>query len=905
MKLDWKGVLWRVAGGAAGCPACGADGLVVHARDDANALPDLRGVPYCECPACGARGDMFELVARAEGKPLKETVRTMVATGELDASPRAVDAYVSRKADQAAVSAHMDRCVAKLRAAPHMCGIRAGLSLSNLRQLPPDTGMYVRADAPRQFAILAAQRYAQVPMTVYRYSFDGETSCLDVQNPKTLLREHRIRITGDVGTYLGDFREGEVPRTVLATHNPRSAGQIYGAMRAESSLMPPVMAIAGFPLPERFSAVRVLYLLDAPDSPLPIEFAVSAMSSEAVYGSEARPEMRVLSPNCPAADITASDVRMLSARTSRGRSLANWLAAKLLSKADRTDEVACALLRAGASENTRAEIAALLGADAPRTLVDAVMLPTTEPDDVFTLGNGKMFRSTAVGIYAARRQSRTGEIVSGQTLSNVGIAVDSRVLDGGVETACCTVTHPDGDVPPVHVRIPRPHWGSPDAMAEDMRSAYAELGRTPYVALYRAGGYCWSDIMQFLGSHCPVQSGIQTLGATPDGVVNLPAFTARRGAVGRQTRAGSVPGNALQAYSALTAEKAGLGGLLGLLSERASLGAAGVAAGLLHTLACTTGSPFDRSGVRRRPAHLLYVETEAGIWDGVFRLLAYALSGSEYVPAMDYADRAGFLRGWSGLGTLPLLARLPSSDDMAAVLAASPVPVIAVADPLTAMSCSGRGETSFVLPNVEAAGEPPSVDAIRSALASAIAEKAGTDWLGGWGGGATASATPCLSALGALTEERDAATVAGGLYRSLRGRYLGWGLTGARAFFAVLHRAYMAQQRGDEPDVCMTFVAGTPAEVLRGSFNDRGEHVFVTSEHVFVGKSVVRLVNGTKAYLFDAEQLSREFEESGILCAGPAGRLGIDERRVWTFPRAVWDAEVVAAAGFAPKEKHR
>lgn len=905
MKLDWKGVLWRVAGGDAGCPACGADGLLVRPRDDSDALPDLRGVPYCECPACGARGDLFELVAKAAGSPLRETMRTLVATGELDASPRAVEAYLSRKADQALVAAHMDRCVARLRAAPHMCGIRAGLSLSNVRQLPPDTGMYVRADAPRQFAILDVQRYSQVPMTVYRYSFDGETSCVDVQNPKTLLREHRIRITGDVGTYLGDFREGEVPKAVLATHNPRSAGQIYGAMRAESSLTPPVMAVAGFPLPERFAALRILYLLDAPDSPLPVEFAVMAMGSKAVYGSDARPEMRVLSPSCPASDITASDVRMLAGAQARGKSLANWLAARLLAKADRIDEVSCALLRAGASENTRAEIAALLGADAPKALVDAVMLPAAEPDDVFTLGNGRMFKSTPVGIFAARRGSRAGEILSGQTLSNVGIAVDSRVVERGVETACCTVTHPDADVPPVQARIPRPHWGSPDAMAEDIRAAYAELGRTPYVAMYRAGGYCWADMMQFLGAHCPVQSGLQTLGATPDGFVNLPAFSARRGTVSAQTRAGSVPENALQAYSALPNAKAGLDGIQGVLAGKASLDAVGVAAGLLHALACTTGSPFDRSGVRRRPAHLLYVETEPGVWDSTLRALAYAFSGSEYVPPMDYGDRAGFLQGWAGLGTLPLLARLPSSDDMAAVLASSPVPVIAVADPLTAMACSGRGEISFALPNVEAAGDAPSVETVREALSAALAEKAGTNWLAAGHGGATALSTPCLAALGALTEERDAGTVAGGLYRSMRGRYPGAGMTGARAFFAVLHRAYMAQQRGDEPDVCMTFVAGMPSEVLRGSFNDRGEHVFVTSEHVFVGRAVVQLVNASKAYLFDAEQLSREFEESGILCTGPARRLGIDERRVWTFTRAVWDAEVVAAAGFAQKEKRQ
>ncbi len=905
MRLDWRSVLRRVAGGETACPACGAGGIVVHERDDRDALPDLRGVPYCECPACGARGDLLALVAAREGRSLGDVARTAAATGELDASARAIDAYISRKADQEQVAAHVGKCVAKLRAAPHMCGIRAGLSLSSLRQLPPDTGMYVHADAPRQFAILSAQRYAQVPMTVYRYAFDGETSCLDVQNPKTLQREHRIRVTGDVGTYLGDFREGEVPKVVVATHNPRSAGQVYGAMRAESSLTPPVMAIAGFPLPERFARLGTLYLLDAPDSPLPLEFAVRAMGSKAVYGSDARPEMRVLSPSCPASDITAADVRMLSNSKTHGKPLRRWLADRLLASADRREEVANALLQAGASENVRAELAAMLGEGAPKSLVDVIMLPTADPDDVFTLGNGRMFRSTPVGIYAARRERRTGEVVSGQTLCNVGIAVDSRVLERGVETACCTITHPDADVPAVKARIPRPHWSSPDAMAEDIRAAYAECGRTPYVALYRAGGYCWADVMQFLGAHCPVQSGLSALGATPGGVVNFPSFLVRRNAAEPQTRAGSVPENALQAYSALRPAEAGAGGLLELLSAPVSLDATGVLAGVLHALYCTTGNLFDRSGLRRRPAHLLYVETEPGVWDSAMRLLAYAFSGSEYVPPMDYGDRQGFLAGWAGLGTLPLVTRLPSSDDMASVLAASPVPVAAIVDPLTAMACSGRGEVSFVLPNVEAAGPAPSAEAVRAAFSAAVAAKAGTGWLDVGIGGATALSTPCLAALGSLTEGRDAATAAGGLYRSVRGRYPGAGMTGARAFFAVLHRAYAAQQHGDASGVRMTFVAGAPAEVVKASFNDRGEHVFVTPEHVFVSKSVVQLVNSSKAYLFDAEQLSREFAENGIICDEPAARLGIDGRRVWTFTRATWDAEVVAAVGFRTKEKQQ
>ena len=920
MKFLWRETLRRVAGGELRCPMCRADGLIVVEREERDVLPDVRGIPWCECPACRARGDFPSLVASATGLSAEAAVRELLRAGELEASARDVDAYATRAKTQADVDAYFAACVARLREAPHMCNIRAGLSTAAIRLLPPDTGIHTPGAAsalplPRPLALLAAPRYTRVPMTLYRYRFDGETTCVDAQNPKTLQREHRLRVAAgpaDAGVYLGDYRFGEVPQVLLATHDPRIAGQLYGAARAESSLTPPVVAIAGFPLPNKFSAVRTLYLLDAPDSPLPLAFALRAMCSQTVYGSEEEPDIRVLSPGTPAAEITAEDIRRLGGATLRGKALRPWIAERVLSLADRQEEVANALLQAGASENARADVAGLLGAAAPQSLRDVVMLPVAEPDDVFQLANGRLVKNTPVGLYTAFRNSRTGEIASKTRLCNVGIAVESRVVDRGCETAVCTVTHPDSDVPSVQVRIPKTHWGNPDAIAEDIRAAYAENGRTPYVAFYRSSGYAWADVMQYLGSHCPVQNGLKALGATPEGALNLPNATIARGKVAPQTKAGLVDPGALAAYSALghdaAPEDSAL--LLSFLSSPASLDRVGVAAGLLHALFCAAGRLFDPSGARRPPAHLLFVETEPGVWDRTVRTLAYLFSGSEYVPLVDYADRLGFLQGWSALGTLPLVTRLPAADDAATVLAASPVSVIAIADPLTALACSGRGTVSFVLPNVETAASglsitPMDVEELRRAFVSVAAAKAGARWLDMPAGGPTACSTPCLSALGSLSDENGASTVAGGLYRSVRGRYLGAGLTGAQAFFSVLHMAYAASAQGDDAPggIRLTIVPGSPPDALRASFNDRGEHVFVLPEMALVGRSVVQLVNRQQAYLFDAEQLSREFAENDILLPDAPKSLGIDPNRVWAFPRAVWDREVVRATGLTHKTK--
>lgn len=921
MRFLWRDTLRRMAGGETRCPVCRADGLVVVEREERDVVPDLRGVPWCECPSCRARGAFPVLVAQADGRGVEETARELLRIGELEASARDIDAYAARARLQVEVDAYMATCVERLRRNPHMCNIRAGMSVATLRQLPPDTGLHAQDGTapyplPRPLSLLSAPRYSRVPMALYRYRFDGETTCIDAQNPKTLQREHRLRVasgSADVGVYLGDYRFGEVPQVLLATHDPRTAGQLYGAARAESSLTPPVAAIAGFPLPNRFSALRTLYLLDAADSPLPLSFALQAMRSPLIYGSEAEPAVRVLSPRCAVSEITAEDVRRLSGVTARGKALRTWISERILALADRQEEVANALLQAGASENVRADVVGLLGPAAPQSLVETVLLPTAEPDDLFQLANGRLVKNTPVGLYAASRNAKTGETTTRNLLCNVGIAVESRIADRGLETAVCTVTHPDADVPSVQVRIPRSHWNNPDAMAEDVRAAYAEGGRTPYVAFYRSNGYAWADIMQYLGSRCPVQSGLKALGATPDGQLNLPGVAISRGTASRQTKAGLVDPGALAAYSALGPDAAPSDAafIRSFLAASAVLDRVGVAAGLLHALFCAAGRLFEPSGVRRPPAHLLFVETEPGVWDPTLRALAYLFSGSEYVPLMDYSDRLGFLHSWSALGTLPLVTRLPAADDMATTLAASPVSVIAVVDPLTALACSGRGTVSFALPNAEAAAHgqpvtPEDMEGLRKAFVAIAAEKAGTGWLDVSAGGPAALSTPCLSALGSLSEERAAGTVAGGLYRSVRGRYLGAGLTGARAFLSVLHRSYSASARGEDPGaagVRLTVVPGTPADALRASFNDRGEHIFVLPDMALVSRSVVQLVNRQQAYLFDAEQLSREFTENGIILTEAPAALGIDPGRVWAFPRAVWDAEVVRAAGFTQKQK--
>lgn len=901
MKFSWHDTLRRITGSETRCPVCRADGLVVWERKERDVLPDLRGIPYCECPHCKVRGDLAELLAKATDRSVEDTVRELLRIGELEACGRDVETYITRKCDQLDVDGHMLRCVERLRGAPHMGGIRAGLSVASLRQLPPDTGLHIPQSAPRQFALLSGPRYSMVPMTLYRYRFDGETTCVDAQNPKTLQREHRIRITGDVGVYLGDYRLGEVPPVVVGTPNPRIAGQIYGALRAESSLPTSVIGIAGFPLPRRFDSVRILYLLDTPDAPLPLQFAVRAISGHAVYGVDRELPIKVLSPQCQSSEITAADIRALSDSRSHGKPIRTWIAQKVLELADRREEVANALLQAEASENIRSEIVELLGPDAPPALAETVMLPTADPDDVFTLGNGKMIKVTPVGIYTAVRKS--GEIVTKSLLSNVGITVDSRIVDRGLETASCTVTHPDHDVPAMSVRIPRQHWNNPDAIAEDIRAAYATCGRTPYIAMYKASGYGWGDIFQYLGSHCPVQTGIRALGATAEGTVNTPNAVISGGKSEKQTKAGLLNPNALAAYSELpaTVPDAADEFLRGFLKTPATLDKTGVAAGLLHTLYCATGRLFDRSGTRRPPTHLVFVETEPGIWDGVMRTLAYVFSGSEYVPLTDYGDRLRFLHEWACLGTLPFVTRLPSAD-MAATLSDSPVSVIAVADPLTAISCSVTGTVTFVLPNVETGCTDglshDDIVALREALCAYMIKKAGTGWLDVNIGSATALATPCLTVLGSVTDCRSPETVAGGLYRSIRSRYPGVGMTGSRAFFWVLHREYLARERGEDPNVPITIVTGAPPDSVKASFNERGEHVFVLEDMVLVSRSVVHLINQEKTFLFDAEQLSHEFEENGILLQDAPRTLGIDSRRVWIFPRSVWDEAVVRPTGF-------
>ena len=921
MKTNLDKLVDSLGCGPDTCPLCRGP-LTTTTRDAEAVVPGVRGLAWHECPSCGFRGDSVRLAAAARASTRQDALAALVSAGAVSCTARERESLVAHWAEQDAVDAHFAVCVERLRRAPERGGIRSGLSVSSLRQLPPDTGLNVTSDAPAAFGCVCRGRYLHVPLTLYRYRFDGSTTVVDAKLPSTGALEQRIRVSDgpvDVGVYLGDYRPGEIPDTVLATHDPRIAGLLYGACRAESARTPPVVGVAGFPLPARFAALSRVYLLDAPDAPLPLEFALRAWSTQTVYGlpADRQPDIRVATPQLPATDIRAENIRLLTSRT-LGVPITEWLRRRLVALSDDVGAVAKAILRAGVPDAFRGALADLLGADAPRRLADTVRLPSSEPDDVLTLGNGRLVQNTRTGIYAAVRDARTGEVTRRSTLLNVGIRVLSRVVGPSGETAVCRVTHPDCDVSPVVVRIPARHWANVDRVAQDIRDAYADTGRVPYVAGYRASGYSLHDVFQLLGAVCPVQDALGALGMTPSGAVNLPAVEIVRGACLPQTRAGGLSDDVLAKYAALPLPDASMNGvgagagvdvLSDLLVRPASPRVAGLAAGLMHVLYCVTGRMFDASGSRRPPCHLLFVETEPGVWDDVLRDIAYFLSGSEHVPLVDYADPSGSLAAMAGLGTLPLVARLPSLERVASVLASSPVPVVGVADVLTALACSGRGRISFVLPNAEHARDFAHDDLgsgelarLRAAFVSAIAGL-GVEcpWRDVMPGAALSVDTPCLTVAGSLVGDGRAPLPGSPhdcLLRSVRARFNGVGMTGLATFFNVLHREFCEHAAGDGALFRLTIVQGAPPEAVAASFNARGEHVFVMDDAVVMSRQVVAVVNREQSFLFDAEQLSSEMRERGILLDDVPGRLGIDPRRVWAFPRQVWDEHVVRAVGF-------
>lgn len=852
----------------------------------------------CMNPACGFRGDAIALVAAMRRIPVKEAVALFAPGGELAGTlsepmtEAEMSAYIDGRNTQATMAEYMRRCVQALKLHPERSNLRAGLSQATLRLVPDQMGLLlVDDDMPREFYEFRKAKYRHSCLVCMPFTFNGEITHVDVYDASTPSFRFTVPVTrSDAGVFL---EAQDHPRTTLATEDAMAAAVIYSGLRTDTVKTPPVLCAAGFPLPEAYEGCKNITFVSTVDYPVSLDYMLDLLcATEYVSGSRTIPIFHVWDTSRMVRDIrndAVASVLSPSAGSLLNRLTPQEYVAKLLNtlhSQHKLQSAADAFRRHSLSPVYKRMIRdEVVAKGYAQEILDLLTDVDVNLSDV-TLANGRVFKVKPSELCAVTNSGMA-------TICNVGIVVKNKIraFDGN-ELLVCMVTSQDPDIPPATVRLPESCWGSAKSIKNLVVKAFTAAGHVPYVAFYDVPGYKWDDILGRLAEKCPLSREIAELGIDETADFNMPEFTIRGSSmeIDVQNRVFTLPDAVLRVYSGIPGVKAlsPLEPVKRLLEHCDNLYVAAFTCGLMHVVYQMSYAKGAHGKVRyQAPRHLFFVETEAGIWGGVFKQLSDLFGGSDFTPTVSYADPGSTLDLYAQLGTLPLIAYVPSmGQKLAQAMDSHTVALVGLVDSTTAVMANGHVSAMYVMPSnekpVNARIATENIEAIRETFASFMAlylSQAKID------SAYRTSQAPCLAAYAetcricGVAERPELRTIA-------QTYFPGSGMTGVNTFFDMLHRGLLDDRR--QTRLCVL----NEAPQKGYSFTGRGQHVFVLADRVIIGHNVVDLVNRASSNVFAIDQLSRELEERNMLEKLP-DELNLDPKRCWCIPRDLWQSNVI------------
>lgn len=873
----------------------------------------VSGSAFFECvnPSCRFYGDAVTLVSAARKATVAEAI-TMFRPGGVLAhvlkepllEAEAV-AYTESRTAQSRIQAFLSRCQQTFRQTPEKARFRAGLSQNSLRLVPADMGLLIKGDdMPGQFKEYAKPKYQRANHVVYPFTYNGEVTHVQLQDVASNLPAVTVPITrDDIGVYMERF--DEIPQTIVVAPDPRSASIIYGNCTAEWSKKPAIVAAAGFPLPESFTGVSTIYLLSTSDAPLTLQAGLNALAApEIVSGAVSQPLLKVWSTLRPAEAITAEQVRIrLDNAKSDSVMLVGWVLKEIdkMLGAGNTEAVFHALDAAALPESVRADLVRLGKEKGLSTVViETLQSVTCASASRLILGNGRLIRRTTSSLKSLTRHGDE------EVLANFGISVNHKIRTySGDAVLVCSVTVQDSTVPPITVSLPESCWFRATAIQKQVVKAFAARGQTPYVAIYDKPGYDWRDILSKLSEKCELYTEVTELGLDDALDLHMPGFVVRPHLkqVSGQRQVFTLPPAPLQMYGGLPSgiPLSACEPFRYLFRRCDNMYVAAFTHGLMHVVHQATAGLFPGAqGRARSPKHLLYVETEAGIWQSAFRQLAAFFSDSDYVPTLNFTTPESTLAEYKQLGALPLIARIPAlrGNKFPSLILDSPVSLCGLVDSATAILSTGDLRTTFITPACDkpetgAVISPSDIEDLRQGFAGFLLEfttRVPMDSV--YRSGLLPSQVAYEAACAMLEVEPQPL-----MKQIARRSFPSMGMTGVNTFFDVMHR--VINTLGRKPIFCV--VTGRPP--VDASFTGRGQHIFVMDDYVVVSRAVVELINKDVATIlrFDTRTLTQELQERGLLAQCPDD-LDIDTNRCWVLTRETWDANVVRPTIWFPQQ---
>ena len=859
----------------------------------------------CSNPACLFRGDAVSLAAVALGVSPAEAVEMFRPGGRLAsclAEPldkAEADLYAASAETQAGLKAYLAKCRQALRRSPERARIRTGMSQTSARLLHPDAALFLDLgeSVPKCLSEFTRPKYRGLSLVLYPFTMCGEVTRIDVVDPANPAFRRTVVVTHPTAGVFGEECVDGL-KAVVGVEDPAEAASLYAAHALVSQKPPPVIAFSDYPLPSSLSQLQSIRILSTVDRPVSTALLVKTLSArEIVAGARPSPKVRVMKTEKRHDALSMSDIAMVATGTGVLHDVQRIVARRLADLVRRGCHAQA--LEAMSSEDLPESMRNLV-ADTAREMssdmsMESISGSLSELADLLTT-SCPVVSSTmrlANGRTLVREPSALFELTPRGTrnlLCNLGVSVDGRIVSSaGTDLYSMSFTAADGS-PPIRVRIDASEASDPSKIRRKVSSEYARMGMNPYVAFYRVPGCDWSDVVAKLSEHCPVRREVASLGMDGLSRVNLPEVVVTpEGKVLGQDAVYTMPERSSRLYSAIPADDtAGLDPYRRLLEGCGNLYTLAYTLGVTH-VAYQLVHRLYRTESRQAPQrHLLYVETEPGIWGPVFQRLSETFSGGGLPPVVNYSSPAQTFSEYARLGDAPLIASVPTAGGRFSTdLDSSGVNLVGLLDTSTAVMTNGRLPAVYLTPSDDRPAEValPNgewLDAIRRsfpALLSKIMSEARVD------AAFRSSPAPCLTmyteACRLLGAERFPTDDVAKQW------FPGVGMNGATMFLDLLHRSL---QEGGRPHV--TVVNGPPQPGY--SFTRRGQHVFVMRDVVVVSHMVADMMTQASKGMcrFDKTQLGDEMRATGLLAKLPK-ELGIDGSRCWCMTREAWETRAV------------
>ena len=857
----------------------------------------------CDNPSCWFTGDAFALIATAGKVELSEAVELVrlhtVDGCDLDDTPDTWAAdYLSVQNTAVRTSAYIDRCRSLFRQTPEMYKFKIGLNQGNIQFLPAEIGLLCKDDLPKAFKEFGRTKYQNSQYFVYPYAYNGQYTHVRIQNT-----EDGVLSTVPVGLLnpgSGVYPESNLKglhTDLFVTLNPRLASIIHSEFAVESDRYPPVIAAAGFPLPEAASTVRTIHLLSLTDAPLTLDdtFKIFA-ATQLVANATVQPKIFVFqSPLLTAETITSEALlRVTTTLIPEYRvGLAAWIIRELehYFRSGHIETICHAISESGITAEKRDELvakASTMRIDA--ALVELIRTTGLSTSGRYVLGNGTVFIRTAEGLRVI------SDTPQGLPLSNFDIAVDRKIrTKSGADSFVCVIIPQDKKASPVTLRLDPPMLTQKSTIQQAIMRAYAEKEESPYIACYNLRSAEWPDVINKLAEGCEVYPEVDTLGVSGTGVIHFPCTTLRLA-----TQTLEPQQQAFKLPVPVTAMYGGLKPVVSveykepyrrLFQHSDNLFIAGFVGGLCHVIHRLTSALYAPSDAGlKEQRHLLFVNVEQGFWDPVFRQLAYLFSGHENYPRIHSKSPAAKLKAYAVLGQLPWIGEIPGlpHPELRRAIDDTDINIMGLVEVATARSFDTADNVSFAAcPRADMDTEvtvlaQADLEELRRCLPSFLLDMA-VRLVGD--AAYRCSHEPALTTYTVLCELLG--VEASATMSTIVKCYFNTAANGVLDFFQALHMVYdgsMARHVKLKLDFC--------DDTAKLYLNTKDANVIVCREVVIIRQKLASEINMAQPEHFYATGLTRELSDRNLLVPIPEA-MGLRRDRYWAISRDTWEHQIV------------